>query len=134
MKRWVIINVTVSGKVSDAALNGPKGFYPCIPHQYPAADPDLAVASFQTVKGNSRIQTDVHSTESGIFPYPFYQPDSRRIDTPFLGCYHDLPLFRRPVCQHALNVLILVIETTAHFAVTQMTTYPKVQKGPGRDL
>ena len=78
MKRRVIINVTKPGKVPDAAVIRRNRFDPCIAHQSAAADLDLVLAHLPAVKGDGRIQTDVHRAESGIIPYPFRQPGSRR--------------------------------------------------------
>ncbi|MCF0057161.1 hypothetical protein [Dyadobacter sp. CY356] len=79
MKRRVIINVTILGKVPYAAMVRSNGFDPCIAHQSSAADLYLVLAGLHAVKGDGRIQTDVHRPESGIVPYSFYQSGSRRI-------------------------------------------------------
>ncbi len=134
MKRRVIINVTKPGKVPDAAVIRGNGFNPCIAHQSAAADLYPVLARLLTVKGDSRIQTDVHRAEPGIIPCPCYQSGSRRIGHVCIRRFQRLPLFRGSVCQHELNVLVLVVKTAAHFGVPQMPIDTEVQKRSGRDL
>ena len=78
VKRRLIINVTKPGKVPDAAVIRRNGFNPCVVHLSAAADLYLVLACLPAVKGDGRIQTDMHHAESGIVPYPLCQPGSRR--------------------------------------------------------
>jgi len=74
----LVINVAVLSQVFNAAVISRYRSDPGRPHEYSPAYPNLV--RLAAVMRNGCIQADMHSPESGIIPYPFYQPGSRRID------------------------------------------------------